>query len=120
VNGILLSAILDPRQLVRLAELTPANAVVTVEHERRVRGAGQHAVQFASALRRRRISAVVLGMEAHAPAAAEDAVVALDELGERRPRRLVKSSNSVGGLHGTKAWHDASTVSQSVKRRPVG
>src|SRR5215475_172476 len=44
----------------------------------------------------------VIVMEAHAPAAAKDAVVALHQRGERGPRRLIESLHGVCGFgHGS-------------------
>ena len=92
-------AALDPRQLRGRAELAPAEAVVAIEDERRMCGAGKHTGELPVAVQRgRRPFADALGMEAHAPAAAEDAVVALHQRGERRPGRLAESLDRVRRL----------------------
>src|SRR3954453_16396596 len=81
---------LDPGHLVRRAELAPAEALVAVEDECGVRGAGTHPLQLPLAMEVcRGVLDASLGMEADAPAAAEDAAVPLDERRERWPRRLV-------------------------------
>ena len=91
-------AALDPRQLPGRAELAPAQAVAAVEDERRMCRSRTHAGQLAVTVQLRRgVLADALGMESHAPAAAEDAVVVLHQRGERRPRRLVERSDTVGG-----------------------
>ena len=87
--------VLDSRQFVWHTELAPADAVISVEHERCVRSPRQDADPLSFLLRCGLIvSSVVLGVKPHAPAATEDAVVALHELGERGPRRLVQGSDS--------------------------
>lgn len=87
--------VLDSRHFVGDAELTPAHAIVAVENECCVRPPGQDAGHLAVSLGNGLIvSSVVLGVKPHAPAATEDAVVALDEPGERGPRRLVQGSDS--------------------------
>jgi hypothetical protein len=75
-----------------------------MEDERRVCRVRTHAGQLAVTVHiRRAVFADTLGMEAHAPAPAEDAVVALHQCGERWPRRLVKLSDAVGaGPHDIK------------------
>src|ERR1022692_2378464 len=91
-------AVLDPRQLPGRAELAPAQAVVAVEDERRVCRPRTHAGQLAVTVQLRRgVLADTLGMKSHAPAAAEDPVVALYQRGECRPRRLVERPDTVGG-----------------------
>src|SRR5256885_10951290 len=82
--------VLDPRNLVGRTELAPADALVAVEDERRVRSPGHDAFVLAFTLRScRRRFGVIIGVEAHAPAASEYAVVRLDERCERIPRRGV-------------------------------
>src|SRR5215204_201315 len=46
----------------------------------------------------RRVAAVIR-MKAHAPATPEDAVILLDQPGERIPARLIESLNRVPGFH---------------------
>jgi len=63
-------------------------------------------------------------VEAHAPAPAKDAVVALHQRGERGPRRLIESLHGVRGLgHGTQpnASHGTSLFvpHQAEDRRPA-
>src|ERR1019366_2110311 len=89
-------ASLYPRYLSRRAELAPAQAVVAVEDERRVCRSRTQASQLAITVQLR-CGADALGMESHAPAAAKDAVVVLHQRGERRPRRFVERSDTVGG-----------------------
>src|SRR5262249_4610838 len=82
-------AVLDLGHLVGSAELGPAETVVSVEDERCVSGSRANARELALAVDARGVLAVV-GVEPHAPAAAEDAVVALDERGEGGPGRFVE------------------------------
>src|SRR3954454_17671791 len=91
-------AALDPRQLCWSAELAPAQAVLATEDESRVCLTRTHPLQLAFTVQPRgSVPADALGMERHAPAAAEDAVVSLHQRGEPRPRRLFKRPNLVGG-----------------------
>src|SRR5690348_11986315 len=62
-------AALDAGELVGRAELDPAQAVVAVEHERGVGGAGADALELAHPVDLRRGVADAVGVEAHAPAA---------------------------------------------------
>src|SRR5262249_11513022 len=88
---LVLPAALDPRHLVRCAELAPADAVVAVEHEGGVRGALLHAFALPLAVQLgRRLLVGTFGVEADAPAAAEHTVVPFDERRERIPRALVQ------------------------------
>jgi len=87
------AAVFDARELVGRAELAPADARVAVIDERRVRSALAHAAfLLGPVLGRRLVAADSLLVEAHAPAAAPDAVVRLDEAREVRPRPLARDS----------------------------
>jgi hypothetical protein len=86
-------AVLDPRHLVGRAELAPAQAVVAVEHESRVRRAFPYPSKLTVAFRRGSASTVFV--ESHAPAAPEDPIIAFHQRGERRPGRLVQSFDGV-------------------------
>jgi hypothetical protein len=89
-------AALDPGKLVRRTELTPADAHVAVEDERRVRGPALYPVEFARAVDLRvRPLPGPLWVESHAPAPTEDPVVLLDERRERGPRGLVECGGRV-------------------------
>ena len=90
--------VLDPRHLVGRAELAPAQAVVPIEHEGRMRRARPHASQLPLTLRRHR--PFVVFVETHAPAAPEDPVIAFHQRGERRPGRLVQRLDGVLRHHG--------------------
>src|SRR5436309_3364359 len=81
---VLLQA-LDPRQLARGPELAPTDAVVAGEDERRVRVAALDPRELALTVCL--VAGMKLGIlvEPDAPAAAEDAVVRLDERCERVP-----------------------------------
>jgi len=46
---------------------------------------------------RGRVAPIAFGMHSHAPATAEDSVVALHQLGEGRPGRIVKNADGVVG-----------------------
>ena len=81
-----------PRQLARRAELAPAVRSRPGEDERRVRGSGPHASELALAVEPSVVRAFV-AVEPYAPAAAEDAVVRLDDGRERVPGRLVERPN---------------------------
>src|SRR5215475_13684588 len=52
----------------------------------------------------------IIVMEAHAPAAAKDAVVALHQRGERGPRRLIES------LHGVRRFGHESSLTRTTAR----
>ncbi len=89
-------AALDPRQLLGRAELAPAQAVLAVEDERRMGRSRADALQLPLAVESRRGLLADAGrVEAHAPTAAEDAVVALHQGGEGIPRRLVERPDGV-------------------------
>ena len=93
--------VLDPWYLVGLAELTPPDAIVSVEDKRGMSGSGMDALLLALSVEVRSAPGNSLGMESHAPAAAEDSVVALDERRESGPGRLAKSLDLVWvGPHG--------------------
>src|SRR5215475_11816252 len=57
-----------------------------------------------------RVRSGVIVMEAHAPAAAKDAVVALHQRGERGPRRLIE------GLHGVRRFGHESSLTRTTAR----
>ena len=89
-------AALDPGHLAGYAELTPADTVFAVEDKRRVGCSRPHPFELPLAVQLRRgLLADPLGVEAHAPAAAEHAVVALHQRGERVPRRLIEGLDRV-------------------------
>src|SRR6185369_2159202 len=86
--------VLDAGQLAGTAVLAPPlHDAVLVEHERGVRAAGPDAVLLDRAAHRAPLRP--FRVEPEAPAAAEDAVVALDEVRERRPRRGVEGPDGV-------------------------
>jgi len=87
-------AALDPGHLVGRAELAPAHAVVAVVHEGGMRPAFSHPALLGGAVVLWVRSGVIV-MEAHAPAAAKDAVVALHQRSERGPRRLIEGPHGV-------------------------
>src|SRR6516164_9813630 len=91
-------AVLDPGHLAGRAELAPPHAVVPVVYEGGVRPALSHPALLGRTVVLWVRSGVIV-MEAHAPAAAEDAVVALHQRGERGPRRLIQGSDGVRRLH---------------------
>ncbi|HYN31612.1 MAG TPA: hypothetical protein VES40_03225 [Ilumatobacteraceae bacterium] len=76
---VVLLAVLDAWDLVRRAELAPADAVIAVEDERRMRSPSPDTVELLLPVRLRGVEVGgFLGMEAHAPTATED---------RERPRR---------------------------------
>src|SRR3954465_2569850 len=85
--------VLDLRHLVRRAELTPTHTVAAIEHQGRMRRACPHACELAFPVQR--WLAAVIGVKAHAPATPKDAVIRLDQSGERIPARLVESLDRV-------------------------
>src|SRR5262249_54154519 len=87
-------AVLDPRHLAGGAELAPAHAVVPVVHQGGMRPALPHPALLGAAVVLWVGSGIVV-MEAHAPAAAKDTVVALHQRGERGPRRLIEGPHGV-------------------------
>src|SRR6516164_27771 len=87
-------AALDPRHLTGDTELAPAHAVVAVVHEGRMRPAFPHPALLGRAVVLW-VRPGVIVVEAHAPAAAKDAVVALHQRGELGPRRLVEGPHDV-------------------------
>src|SRR5262249_46372682 len=86
-------AVLDPRHLVGHPELTPAQAVVPIEYEGRMRRASLHASKLPLTLGRH--PAFTVFVEPHTPAAPEDPVIALHQRGESRPSRLVQGFDGV-------------------------
>src|SRR5262249_61727545 len=90
--------VLDLRHLVGSAELAPAHTVVAVEHQGRMRPACPHPCELAFPVQRR-LGSTVVRMKAYAPATPENAVMRLDQCGERIPARLIESSNRVPGPH---------------------
>src|SRR5215472_6566596 len=91
---VVCGAALDPRHLLGGAELAPAHAVVPLVHEGRMRPAISHPALLGRTVVAWVRSGIVV-MEAHAPAATEDAVAALHQRSERRPRRLIESPHGV-------------------------
>src|SRR5213593_1839042 len=91
------SPVLDLRHLVRRAELAPTHTVVAIEHKGRMRPACPHACELAFPVQRR--VAAFIRMKAHAPTTPEDAVVRLNQPGERIPARLIESLNRVPRPH---------------------
>src|SRR5262249_28822664 len=85
---------LDPGHLAGGAELAPAHAVVAVVHQGGMRPAFPHPALLGGAVVLW-VRPGVIVMEAHAPAAAKDAVVARHQRGERGPRRLVEGPHGV-------------------------
>src|SRR6266542_268741 len=83
------SPVLDLRHLVRRAELAPTHTVVAIEHKGRVCPACPHPCELAFPVQRR--LAAVIRMKAHAPTTPEDAVIRLNQPGERIPARLIES-----------------------------
>jgi hypothetical protein len=90
-------AVLDPGHLVGRPELAPAHALFPVEHERRMGRSCPNPIELSLAIQG--CVSVVVGMEAHAPAAAKDAVVSLDQRGEHCPRRRIESPDGVVRYH---------------------
>ena len=88
---------LDLRHLVRGAELAPTHTVVAIEHEGRMRPACPYPCELAFPVQRR--LAAVIRMKAHAPTTPEDAVIRLDQPGERIPARLIESLDRVPRPH---------------------
>src|SRR5262249_28329800 len=80
--------VLDLRHLVRHAELAPTHTVVAIEHKSRMRPACPHPCELAFPVERR--LAAVIRMKAHAPATPEDAVIRLNQSGERIPARRIE------------------------------
>ena len=116
--------VLDPRQLVRHAELAPAHAVRPVEHERGV-GPILHDAQLL--LRPVQLCALApplsLGVKAHAPAAAPHAVVGFHQPGEVGPGLRRERLGRVGRharrryAAGDTTWEDAPDGPPSAPRR---
>lgn len=88
--------VFDPWHFVGSSELAPADAVSSVEHQRRTGGSGAHSVVLALSVDVWCIPGNPFGVKADTPAATEDSVVALDESRECRPRRI-ESFDPVGG-----------------------
>jgi SAM-dependent methyltransferase len=104
---------LDPGHFLGCAELAPADAVLPLENERGVGFALPDPLFLRSTFLRHTLPHIVgpglSGVEAHAPAAAEDAVVALNQRGKRGPGRFVKSLHGVRrSAHGAEfSWMTA-------------
>src|SRR5262249_25961600 len=90
--------VLDLRHLARRAELAPTHTDVAVEHKSRMRPACPHPCELPFPVQRR-LASTVIRMKAHAPATPEDAVVRLNQSGERIPARLIESLNRVPRPH---------------------
>ena len=97
--------VLDPRHLVRSAELAPTHTVVAIEHEGRMRPARSHPCELAFPVRRR--IAAVVPMKTHAPTTPEDAVIRLDQSSERIPARLIENPDRVRRPHDSLSLADA-------------
>ncbi len=89
-------AVLDPGHLVGGTELAPARALNAVENEGGMGRTRPHPVVLALTVRGR-VTDIAFGMHPHAPTAAEDTVIALHQLGEGRPRRIVEGADGVVG-----------------------
>jgi hypothetical protein len=87
----------DVRQLCRRAELTPADAAVSVEHQCGLSVAAQDQLPLAFPLRQGLQFGLDVPMEAHAPAPAEHTVVAFDQIGEVIPCGRVERLDGVPG-----------------------
>src|SRR6516165_11474566 len=85
---------LYPGHLAGGAELAPAHTVVAVVHKGGMRPPFPHPALLGGSVVLWVRSGVIV-MEAHAPAAAKDAVVALHQRGERGPGRLIESPHGV-------------------------
>ena len=97
---VVLLAVLDARYFVRRSELAPADALVAVEDERGMRSPGPHAVELLLSVRLRRVKmGSFFRVKSHAPAAAEDAAVGLDQRGEGVPGRWVECFDREAGCH---------------------
>lgn len=88
-------SILDPWQFGWSSVLAPADAVRSLKDERCMGRSLADALVLALAVERRVAPCYALGMEADAPASAEDPVVALDECRECRPGRLVEGGDPI-------------------------
>jgi len=92
-------AVLDARQLIGRAKLAPADAGIAVIDQGRMGATFADArLLIAAALLDAPCVWLALGMERHAPAAAPDPVMPLDQSGEGRPGRGIE------GLGG-EGWH---------------
>jgi hypothetical protein len=88
--------VLDQGQLVRSAELAPADAVLPVEHKCRVRCSRPHAVMLPFVVELPlRFPVTAFGVEGHAPAAAKDPIVALHQRGKGTPRGPIEGLDGV-------------------------
>src|SRR6516165_2343702 len=85
---------LYPGHLAGGAELAPAHTVVAVVHKGGMRPPFPHPALLGGAVVLWVRSGVIV-VEAHAPAAAKDAVVAFHQRGERGPGRLIESPHGV-------------------------
>ena len=80
-------SVLDPWQLVGSSELAPADAVRSVKDKRRMRGSSADAVVLALSIESRVAPGDALGVDADAPASAEDSIVAFHQRREVSPGR---------------------------------
>jgi len=102
---VVLAAVLDARKLFGAAVLALAlRGAVLVDDERGVR-AGFVDAAFLCCTIVRRARPGRLGVVAHAPAAAEDPVVTLDELGERGPRGRVERPDRMRHCRSSHGYH---------------
>src|SRR5512133_1692730 len=109
------SPVLDLRHLVRRAELAPTHTVAAIKHKGRVRPACLHPCELAFPVQRR--PAAVIRMKAHAPTTPEDAVIRLNQPGERIPVRLIESLHRVPRPHYQLSLARAVSVSACLQRR---
>jgi len=108
---------LDARELVRRAELTPTDALASVEDERGMSGAfADTMLLLATVLSRGLAASNALRMKRHAPAAAPDAIVPLDESREVRPGRGVQRLG--GQISHWKTGSRATTCRTAPRRGP--
>src|ERR1700680_3682698 len=92
---VVLAPVLDARKFPGAAVLAPAlHGAVLVDDERGMRAAFSDPALLSCTIVRR-VRPGILGVIAHAPAAAENPVVALDELGERGPCGCVERPDRI-------------------------
>src|SRR5206468_7143677 len=77
--------------------LAPTHTVVAIKHKGSMRPACVHPRELAFPVQRR--LAAVIRMKAHAPTTPENAVIRLNQSGERIPVRLIESLNRVPRPH---------------------